>query len=198
MRRSIVAAVVVVVVVAGATRAPGALAQTTGPTEQVRAYTDRVLEILEDRRLTPPERRRAVRAAAEEVFDIAETARRALGRHWQARTPTEREEFVQLFADLLESAYIARIDEYGGERVRYVSEQVDGDRAVVRAVIVTRRGTEVPVESRLLRRGDRWYAYDVLIESVSLVANYRSQFDRIIRTSSYEELVRRLRERASP
>jgi phospholipid transport system substrate-binding protein len=127
------------------------------------------------------------------VFDVTETAKRALGPHWQQLTPAQREEFVRLFRDLLEQSYVSRIDEYGGERIRYVSERVDGDSATVRAMIVTRQGTEVPVESRLLQKGDRWLIYDVLVENVSLVGNYRSQFDRIIRTASYDELVKRLK-----
>ena len=163
------------------------------PTEELRQYTDQVLQVMQDSTLTPPARRAAVRDLAVQVFDVSETAKRTLGPHWQGRTPAEREEFVRLFRDLLEQSYVSRIDEYGGERIRYVNEQVDGDGAAVRAMIVTRQGTEVPVESRLLRKGDRWLIYDVLIENVSLVANYRSQFDRIIRTASYEELVNRLR-----
>ncbi len=163
------------------------------PTEELRQYTDQVLRVMQDSTLTPQARRAAVRDLAVQAFDVSETAKRTLGPHWQRRTPAEREEFVRLFRDLLEQSYVSRIDEYGGERIRYVNEQVDGDSATVRATIVTRQGAEVPVESRLLRRGDRWLIYDVLVENVSLVANYRSQFDRIIRTASYEELVNRLR-----
>ena len=164
-----------------------------GPTEQLREYTDQVIKILDDPALARGDRRAAVRKIAHEAFDVTETARRVLARHWQARTPAERDEFTQLFADLLERTYIARLDEYGGERIRYVGESIDGELATVRARIVTRAGTEVPVESRMVRRGERWLIYDVLIENVSLVANYRSQFDRIVRSSSYEELVRRLK-----
>jgi phospholipid transport system substrate-binding protein len=166
-----------------------------GPTDQLREYTDQVVKVLDDPALARPDRRAAIRKIAHEAFDVTETAKRVLARHWQARTPAEREEFTQLFADLLEGTYIARLDEYGGERIRYVGESVDGELATVRARIVTKAGTEVPVESRVVRRGDRWLIYDVLIENVSLIANYRSQFDRIIRTSSYEELIRRLKEK---
>jgi phospholipid transport system substrate-binding protein len=168
-------------------------ARAGSPTDQLREYSDQVIKALDDPALKPQDRRTAVRKIAHEIFDVAETAKRALARHWAARTPAEREEFTQLFADLLESTYIARIDQYGGERIRYISETVDGDNAIVRAKVVTKKGTEVPVESRMLHRGDRWLIYDVLIENVSLIANYRSQFDRIVRTSSYEELVRRLK-----
>jgi phospholipid transport system substrate-binding protein len=155
-----------------------------------------VVHILEDPALSPAQRKSEIRAVALEAFDIAEAARRALGAHWPKRTPAERQEFTALFETLLERGYLSRIGEYGGERVQYVGERVDGDYAIVRALIVTRKGTQVPVEARVRRRGDRWRMYDILIENVSLVASYRSQFDRVIRTSSYEELVRRLREHA--
>jgi phospholipid transport system substrate-binding protein len=164
-----------------------------GPTDQLREYTDQVVKVLDDPAMPRQDRRAAVRKIAHEAFDVGEAAQRVLARHWKDRTPTEREEFTQLFADLLEQTYIARMDEYGGERIKYLSESIDGKLASVRARIVTRTGTEVSVESRMNLRGDRWLIYDILIENVSLVANYRSQFDRIIRSSSYEELVRRLK-----
>jgi phospholipid transport system substrate-binding protein len=162
------------------------------PTEQLRTYTDQVVKILQNPSMTLPERREAVRHLAEEVFDVTETAKRALGQHWQQRTPAEQDEFVKLFANLLEQTYISRIDEFGGERLTYVSEQIEGDRAIVRAKITTKNGTDVPVESRVLLKGNRWLIYDILIENLSLISNYRSQFDRVIRTTSYEELVKRL------
>jgi phospholipid transport system substrate-binding protein len=163
------------------------------PTEQVRRYTDQVQRILDDATIKPADKRTAVRKVAEQIFDLTETARRALGQHWRKRTPEEQQEFVQLFADLLERTYIAKIDLYGGERLQYTNEAVDGSFAVVRAKVLTKQQQEVPVEARMHRAGERWLIYDIVIESVSLVGNYRSQFDRIIRTSSYEELVRRLK-----
>ena len=165
------------------------------PTDQLRTYTDEVLKVLQNPALTLPERREAVKHLAEDIFEVSETAKRALGQHWLKRTPAEREEFVKLFANLLEQTYIARIDEFGGEKLRYVSEQIDGDRAIVRARITTKNGTEVPVESRLLQKETRWLIYDILVENLSLISNYRSQFDRVIRTTSYEELVKRLKTR---
>jgi len=171
---------------------PGPTAWAGPATDQLRMYTDQVLKILQNPSMTLAERREAVRQLAEEVFDVNETAQRALGQHWQQRTPAEREEFVKLFANLLEQTYISRIDEFGGEKLTYVSEQLDGERGVVRARITTKNGTEVPVESRVLLKGNRWLIYDILIENLSLISNYRSQFDRVIRTSSYGELVKRL------
>ena len=169
------------------------------PTDQLREYTEHVLKVLEDPALKQEERkherRAAVRKLAVEAFDVQETARRALGPHWQARTPAERDEFVQLFAELVEATYISRIDYFGGERLRFVSEKIDGDYASVRALVITRQGTEVPVDARMLRKGDRWLIYYVVIENVSLINNYRAQFDRIIRTASYGELVKKLKSR---
>ena len=164
------------------------------PTEQVRQYTEHVVKILEDPALRSGDKRAAVRKVAAEVFDVNETARRALGLHWQVRTPSERDEFVQLFADLLERTYISKIDLYGGERLRYTSETIDGDFALVRAKVITRNRVEVPVEARMLKRGEQWLIYDIAIENVSLIGNYRNQFDRIIRMASFQDLVRRLKE----
>lgn len=167
------------------------------PTDQLKEAVDRVVKTLEDPGLTGPdkvaERRAAVRTIANEFFDFGEIARRALARHWQARTEKERQEFVALFGDLLERSYIAKIDLYGGERILYTSERVDGDAATIGSRIVTKNGTEVPVDYRMVKRGDRWLVYDVNVEGVSLVANYRTQFNKIIQTEGYPELVKRLR-----
>lgn len=172
-------------------------ASAASPTETLKGYSEHVVKILDDPALKDrkSDRRAAVRKVAEEVFALDETAKRALGPHWAARTPAEREEFTQLFAEVLEGTYIARIDEYGGERVRYVSEKIDGDNAVVQTRVVTRKGQEVPVDARMLKRGDKWFIYDITLEGVSLISNYRTQFDRIIRTASYAELVKRLKDR---
>jgi phospholipid transport system substrate-binding protein len=168
------------------------------PTDTVRDYTDAVVKVLEDPALKAEdrraERRAAVRKIAIEIFDVQETARRALRPHWQQRSAQEREEFVQLFAELLERTYINKIDLFGGEKLRFTEEKLDGDHAVVRAKVITKQGTEVPVEARMINRsGNRWQVYDIVIENISLIGNYRSQFDRIIRSSSYGELAKRLR-----
>lgn len=165
------------------------------PTDQVRRYTEIVQRILDDTAMPVADKREAVRKVAEEVFDMTETAKRALGRHWQGRTPAQQEEFVQVFAELLERTYISKIDLYGGEQLQFSGEAVDGNFATVRGKIITKQRSEIPVEARLHQRDGRWLVYDIVIESVSLVGNYRSQFDRIIRTASFEELLKRLKSR---
>lgn len=173
------------------------LARAGAPTDQLRAAVDRVVKILEDPELKKParteERRAQVRAVVHEIFNFKELARRTLARHWRERTPAEQEEFTALFADLLERSYLGKIDLYQGEKVRYTDEEVDGDYATVGSVILTKEGLEVPVEYRMLRNGTRWEVYDVVVEGISLVANYRSQFARIIQRSGYAELVEKLR-----
>lgn len=175
--------------------APRAWAEA--PTDQLRAQIERVIKVLEDPELKKDgrvrERRAAVRRIANETFDFGETAKRSLARHWAPRTAAERGEFVQLFADLLERSYISKIELYGGEKIQYLGETVEGDLASVRTRLVTRQETEVPVEYRMLRRGDRWLVYDVVIEGISLVSNYRAQFNKIITTSSYQDLVRKMK-----
>ena len=181
------------IVAALAIATPG---HAAGPLQQLQQYTDRLIAILEDPRLAGPDqrlaRRAAARNAAEEMFDAVEAGRRALGIHWARLSAEEQQSFVRLFLELLERAYVTKVDLYGGQRVKYLGESVDGDHAVVRAKVLTKKGREVPADTKMVRRAGRWLVYDVLVENIGLIANYRAQFDHIIRTSSYQELVRRL------
>ena len=189
MRGHTALAVVVTVVALAATAWAGA------PTDQVRQYTDQVQKILDDPTIRQADKRAAVRKVAVEIFDVTETAKRALGPHWNARTPAEREEFTQLFADLLERSYLSKIELYGGEKIQYVGDSVEGETATVKTRIATKSGSEVPIDYKMLRKGDRWLVYDVVIEGVSLISNYRTQFNKIIQSSSYPELVKKLKTR---
>lgn len=171
---------------------------SSGPTEIVQAAVDQIVQALDDPALARPamaERRRAeIRRIADRVFDFHEMARRALARHWADRTPQERDEFVRLFRELVERAYIGKLEAYAGEKVIWGPETVEGESATVRSRILSRRG-EIALHYRLHWHGGRWAIYDMAIEGVSLVSSYRSQFARIIQTSSYGDLVRKLRAR---
>lgn len=168
-----------------------------GPTEQVKKTIDKVIEILNDKELKKPnrteERRALLRKATEERFDYEEMAKRSLAIHWHKRTPQERKEFTSLFSELLERSYINKIERYSDEKILYTDESVEDNYAVVKTIIVTKRNVEVPVDYRLLKVGNQWKIYDIVIEGVSLVSNYRNQFNRIIRRDSYNELVERLK-----
>jgi phospholipid transport system substrate-binding protein len=171
------------------------------PTDVVRQITDQVLKILEDPQFQAPnrqaERQERLHKIAEQAFDWQEMARRALAVHWRERTPQEQQEFVKLFRDLVEGTYINRLESAIQEKreIQYVGEQVDGSRATVKTNVVTRRNQQVPLEYRLHQVNGRWQIYDVLVEGISLVNNYRSQFNRIITSSSYNELVQKMRNR---
>ena len=195
MRRALMNMTVALLVCLTTTTAAFALT----PTETVKSRVDQALQSLGQAPATSPEtaqsRRAEIRRAADSLFDFPEMARRALGRHWADRTPTEREEFVRLFTDLIARSYIGKIDSYAGEAIAYTGERVDGDEASVRSQVVTAKGSQIPVEYRLHRVNDGWSAYDVLIENVSLVGTFRSQFDRVIKAESFADLVRRLREK---
>ena len=188
----------VVALFLGATAIP---AVAGPPLDALRAGIDRALKVLEDPALRgeahTADRRRQLREIANGIFDFEEMSRRALATHWRERTPEERQKFVNLFADLLENTYFNQIDTYtGGGTVRYGADTASGDQATVRTVIVTAKGAEIPADYRLLQKDGRWWVYDVTIEGVSLVNNYRAQFNQIIRTSSYQQLVQRLERRS--
>ena len=123
-------------------------------------------------------------------------ARRSLGANWRRRTPKEQEEFVRLFSDLLERAYVDTIESYTDEKILYIGERLDGGYADVNSKIVTTKGDEYSLNYKAHFVGGEWRVYDVIVENVSMVNNYRSQFNRVIINASYEELVRRLRDRA--
>jgi phospholipid transport system substrate-binding protein len=172
-----------------------------GPaTDQVKASVDRVVGILQDPELRKPaktaQRRAQIREVARQLFDFEEMSRRVLGRHWGPRSPEERKRFTELFTDLLESTYVSKIESYGGEKIVYLPEQADGGQATVRSKLITEQGTEIPIDYRLHRTGERWAAFDVLVEGVSLVSNYRTQFNRIIAQESYGGLVKRLEQKS--
>ena len=185
----------------------GSTVRAGEPMDMVKQSTDRILKILKDPELKAkskePEKRRLLRKLADERFDWEEMAKRSLATHWGERTPEERKEFVSLFADLLERSYMGKIEGYKNEKIVLEKEDIDADYAVVETNVVTEREVEIPINYRLHKKGSDWLVYDVSIEGVSLVNNYRTQFNNIIMSSSYQELVKKLKtkqiqEAASP
>lgn len=172
-------------------------ASLASPTEVVQVAVEQVVRLVQSPELSQPaapeQRRFEIRRVANRLFDFSEMARRALGRHWNGRTSQQREDFVRVFSGLLERSYLSKIESYAGERIVYTGETVEGEFATVRSKIISGRKAEIPVDYRLHRVDSRWAVYDVLIEGVSLVGNYRAQFNRIIQTSSYDDLIRNMR-----
>jgi phospholipid transport system substrate-binding protein len=168
------------------------------PTDQIKATVDKAVGLLRDSRDKPvgtDERRAQLREILFTRFDFSEMARRALGAHWRRRTATEQQEFVQLFTELLERQYAGIIESYTDEKIVYVSERTDGAFAEVNSKIFTAKGQELSINYKAQLIGQEWKVYDVIAEEISLVNNFRSQFNRVISSSSYDELVRRLREK---
>lgn len=170
------------------------------PADTVKATTDKVISILKDPALKPAskekERRAQIRNTVKGVFDFGEMAQRSLALFWKERTPAEKKEFVDLFSDLLERSYINRIEGYSDEKIIYDSEKIDGEYAAVKTHFITKRREEIPVEYKLLNENGKWMVYDVVIENVGLVNNYRIQFNKIIRNSSYADLVRKMKNKS--
>jgi phospholipid transport system substrate-binding protein len=170
------------------------------PTDQIKATVDKALIVLRDPRFKPAgktkERRDQLKQILFARFDFTEMAKRALGSNWRRRTPKEQEEFVRLFTELLERAYTNTIESYTDERIAYVGERLDGTYADVNSKIFTSKGEEFSINYKAHLVGGEWRVYDLVVENISMVNNFRSQFDRVIANSSYEELIRKLRNKA--
>jgi len=167
------------------------------PTEDVRKTTDKLIAIISDPAMKSvdmaAERARRIRKAVDERFDWKEMSKRTLARHWKKRTQQEKEEFIDLFGKLLERTYLDKVEGYSGEQVLYVGERVDGNYGIVVVKIITKKDTEILVKYKLKKKGGKWLVYDISIEGVSLVNNYRKQFNSIMTRSSYEDLIKKLR-----
>jgi phospholipid transport system substrate-binding protein len=163
------------------------------PSDQLRAGIDRVFKILGDPELDGDkklnQRRTAILIAANELFDFGEMAKRSLGQYWPQRTSAERGEFVRLFTELVQRSYISKVDQHGAHKMTVQGERLDGDYAVVRTTLPLSSGHELAIDYSMHSTDDRWQVYDLSIDGISLVANYRAQFNKIIRTSSYEALI---------
>lgn len=177
-----------------------AVVRASEVTEMVRTTIDGALKILNDPSLKGPdkeyEKREKLRAAIKERIDFGEMSQRSLARHWEKRTEAEKKEFIALFSNLLENSYLDRIEANSDAEVRYDGERRAGNHVEVSTKVVTKKGLVVPIKYRLMNKGGDWVVYDIVIEGVSLVSSYRSQFDKIIRSSSYEDLVKDLKKKA--
>ena len=171
------------------------------PTERIKETTDKIIAIVSDSALKDPakekERREKIRKAVDEMCDWDEMSRRSLGRYWAQRSAEEKKEFIQLFGQLLERTYVDKVEGYSGEKVIYAGERIDGDYAEVNVKIVTKKNTEIPVVYKLRNKDQKWWAYDIVVEGVSLVNNYRTQFSDIMAKSSFEGLMKKLREKSA-
>jgi len=165
------------------------------PTDQIRAHIAAMYGALGASGSAPsPSGKASVRKVADQMFDWSAMAREALGDHWAKRTAEERNEFARLFVNLFENAYLSKIRLAEADKFEYLGDTLQGDEAVVRTRVVTSNGTAIPVSYRARREEvGRWRVYDLDVERISLIRNYRSQFDSIIRRTSFEQLLARMK-----
>ena len=168
-----------------------------GPTDRMKDTTDKIIAIVSDPAFKGPDKadakKNSIRNVVDEVIDWEEMSRRSLGIHWQKRTDEEKREFVRLFSLLIEKTYRDKAEDYAGEKVNYVGEKIDGDYAEVESRILTSKNTEIPVNYKMTKKQGKWWVYDIVIEGVSFVNNYRTQFNSILASSSYPGLVKQLK-----
>lgn len=166
-------------------------------TDEVKSTVDGVLKIVTDKELKKPQneqkRRKELKAVIGRIFDYREMAKRSMGVHWKTLTSAQQKEFVSLFATLLENSYAGKIESYHQEKIIYDRESIEGNYAEVNSRIITPKRDEYSLDYRLLNEGNKWMVYDVVIEGVSLVSNYRTQFNKIIAEQGYNELLKKLR-----
>lgn len=169
-------------------------ASATSPLEQVKAAVDEVIKVLHHSELQGEARRKVLSELIRSRFDFVIMSQRTLGRHWKKASAQEQAEFVRLFSDLLEASYIGRLDAYTDETVSYNSEKIEGNRAVV-ATVVHSNNTDVPIDYRMVNKGSDWFVYDVVVEDISLIKNYRSSYGEIVRKEGYAGLFERMRKK---
>ncbi|MFO0774468.1 MAG: ABC transporter substrate-binding protein [Nitrospiraceae bacterium] len=180
----------------------GGMAWAIGPTEALKGDIDRALMVLTDKALKDDSKAKERRKKLEEIvstrFSYEELTKRVLGARWPKLEPNERTEVVGLFRELLIKTYADRVEAYSGEPVNYISERVEKARETEYAEVRTKAkvgAADVPIDYRLINVGDQWVVYDMVIDEISLVSNYRSQFKKILATGSYQDLVTQLRKK---
>jgi len=170
-----------------------------GATEAMKHTIDEVLTTIQDKELKQPGRAEERRQRLEQIvgarFDYQEMSRRSLGAPWNTLSDKDKQEFVGLFQTLLTNSYADKIESYSGEGVKYINERTENDYAEVRTKVLTGK-VEIPLDYRLLNKGGNWRVYDVVVDGVSLVNNYRGQFSKILRSSTYADLVDQLRKKS--
>ncbi len=170
---------------------PASSFAATGPMDQVRITVDSILELLKDKSIDKVAKRKKIRALIEPHFHFKAMAQGALATHWKKATPEEREKFIKLFSNLLENTYISRIEAYTDERINYLKETIKGKRAVVDTQIVT-ANVEIPIQYKLTQVNDQWLVYDIVIEGISLIRNFRSTYGEIVRKEGMSGLLAKL------
>jgi phospholipid transport system substrate-binding protein len=166
-------------------------------TDRIKAATDKLIEIVTNHELDAPEmaekRAKMIRETVDTVFDWSAFSQRALGKHWSTLSQAQKKEFIFYFSQLLERTYMDKTRHYSGEKMIYLDEKIDGKYGVVGAKVTLNSRKDAAIEYRVIKPADKWFIYDVYVEGISLVSNYRNQFSTILSKSGYDELLKRLK-----
>ena len=170
------------------------------PIDAIQATVDAVLNTIKDKALSDParkeERRKKISALLRERFNFQEMAKRSLAKHWKERTPEEKKQFVDIFSDLLEASYIGKIEAYTDEKVRYDKEVIKKkDKYAVVSTSVVTKDVDIPIDYKVINKGDGWFVYDVVIEGVSFISTYRSQYNKVIIKESFAGLIDKMKKK---
>ena len=189
-KRSILLALTLVLLTAASV-----IAAVPRPTNQLRLTVDRIIEVLRDKDLSQDQVLQEVADLVRSKFDFWAMSQRTLGINWKKATKEEQQTFVKLFAKLLEDTYRGRIKAYtyNDEHVEYIGERIRGSRAEVDTIVVSNK--EIPVSYKMRLKGDEWLVYDVIIEEVSLISNYRNSYAEIVRDEGFKGLLDRMEEK---
>lgn len=165
-----------------------------GVTDEVKKTVAEVVKIVSDKetKKNDQKRRQMLKKTISVIFDYNEMAKRSMGKYWNQRSAAEKKQFSELFASLLENSYASKIESYNNEKIVYLKETIDNDHAELKSKVVTAKRDEFTLDYRLINENGKWMVYDVVIEGVSLVSNYRTQFNKIISSHGYPELVKKL------
>jgi phospholipid transport system substrate-binding protein len=200
-----VAITIAIVVVGSALASAAAQDSPTDPMASVKAVVDQTIVVFKDKQIAAADRQQKLRTIAESRFDFGEMAKSAVGYHWRDFTPAQRSEFVPLFTKFIEDAYLSRIEDYSVEKVdqqiqssviQFNKETTDGDYAQVYSTVVLKdRNDPIQVNYQMRRDGNEWKIYDISIDAISVIANYRNQFNRVLNSDGYDKLVTIMREK---
>lgn len=174
-------------------------AKAISPMERVKEVTESIIKILSNEQLKAPDKKeykkQLIKNEILSIFDWEEFSKRTMAQNWQKLNQQQKAEFIDYYQKLLEAVYADKMDEYSGEKVRYEGEEILGTNAIVKVMVLGYKGADVPLIYRMFMKNNQWYVYDVVIEGVSLVNNYRSQFNSIMLRSGYEGLIRAIKDK---
>jgi phospholipid transport system substrate-binding protein len=162
------------------------------PTDSIRGSVDSILTLLQDKEISNDVRREKIGEVISERFDFRAMSQRTLATNWKSTSKEQRQEFVQLFSKLIENTYIGRVEAYTDEKIDYPGEKIKGKKAVVETLILT-DNADIPVNYKVYQKDGKWWVYDVIIEGISLISNYRSSYQEIVKKEGFDGLIAKMK-----